>query len=119
MKLIKQNKDTNCAQTCIAMITGKDIQFIELLAGSDKGLFVKRIIPICKWLNIKIGKEWITIKWIGKYLLPLNCFVLVEFKNEKMGHLIIRNKGKFLDPNGTQYYLLPKRYKVKAYLKIK
>jgi len=128
MKHLTQDKEYNCGQTCVAMISNKSIRDIENIVGHDSGMNIEDLITICNFLKISVGKEWIRKryrKWIGRYLLPMNCFVFIVFKdsevfeNKEIGHLVIRNKGKFLDPNGNQFYLFQKRHRVKAYLKIK
>lgn len=124
MKHLEQDKEDNCGQTCIAMVSYKSIRDIENVVGHDKGMNMKETILACKCLGISIGKKWVMKKWgkkIGRYLLPFNCFILViyKYKNKVYGHLIVRNKGKFLDPDGKESYFLKKHYIIKGYLRIK
>ena len=124
MEHLTQDRLNNCGQTCIAMVSNRSIRDIKNMVGHDSGMDIEKVIPVCNHLKISIGGKWVMKiwrKWIGRYLLPFNCFVCVQYKyqNEIFSHLIVRNKGKFLDPNGKQYYCFLKYHVVKAYLKIK
>ncbi len=125
MKHIKQDKDKNCAQACIAMFAGKDIREIEEMHGSDTGMSQDDVISLSKKVGIKVG-EWMFRKEMKKwdiidYLIPLNCFVYVGSKEHELdtGHLILRRNGKFFDPNGKQYYVMLKYNMLKGYIEIK
>lgn len=117
MKHLEQDKPFNCSQTCLAMITGQHVRYIEhRIVGHDKGTDIEAIIDHCKTLKISIGKKW--RKWFFSFLIPLNCFVVVGFESCNEKHLIVRKKGIFFDPNGTIYLFMPKRYKRGHYLTI-
>jgi len=123
MEHLKQDKEYNCSETCLAMISGKDVRDIENIehCGKNDGMDLGHFISICQILNISIAKDWGYFRGIfhrfKKLLFPWNCFVYIKFEGLESGHLIVRRNGKFYDPNGKQYYIPPKRYYLCAYLK--
>lgn len=126
MNPLKQDKKNNCGQTCVAMVAKKDIRVVEHVFGHDNFSTMQDVENACKVFGVKIAKEW---KFFSrhifskctKYLFPLNCFVNVLCKGEKGAseHLLVRRKGKFYDPSGRQYYILPRYMSFQCRLKIK
>ena len=110
MTHLTQDKEYNCSQTCVAMLSNKSIREIEEIVGHDIGIDVFDLNHICKKVSVRVGK-WKDKKSI---FFPLNCIVhVVNRKDPNVGHAIIRKNGKFLDPNGTTYYIIPRKYLIK------
>lgn len=104
---IKQEKQ-NCAQTCLAMLSGHSIREIEILVGRENGLSLESIKLACMLLRIPIVGQWTSDPWKhpwGERQYPVDCILYVrKDRNATKTHVVICQGNMIYDPNGEKYH---------------
>jgi hypothetical protein len=132
IKLLKQTKRMNCAQTAVAMAFGKTIKQVEKAFGQTRLAWFRgpqHIDPKGRAHGSKTGLQWtrfVVENMMGGVAgdltttLPQNGTALVRVvfhkrsggvmsagKTKKLGHLVAWRDGVFYDPCGFSYTTLP------------
>jgi hypothetical protein len=104
-KLQKQIK-SNCAQTCISMLTNKSIKEIEEIICVQEGLHTDMIRLACIHLGVPIIGHWTKEPWDTHFDstrdFPPNCILHAKRKceNGNATHAMLCVSNEIYDPNG-------------------
>jgi hypothetical protein len=108
---LKQTRNSNCGQTCIAIITGKTVAEAEKAVGHGHATYGKDLIAGVEKLGCVAG-PMISHKTIG-FKIPHTGFLLIGYqkksggrissKLKKVGHWVVVVDGVVYNPNGTTY----------------
>lgn len=87
-----------CGQTCIAMVLGISLEEAIKLYGHRKATSFNDHKVILERFGYTLG-EFIKIDNRKGFDLPDLCLVRIVKANNKVGHFIIHDNGKFYDPS--------------------
>lgn len=114
VKLLAQDKRTNCAQTAVAMLTGKSIREVEAVYGKATTTFPSDHSRALDKLQVTTGAWW----FYKDQPLPEVALVLVAFlqrrggrfsssgRVKRRGHMVLLVNGIFYDPSWPFPYTL-------------
>jgi hypothetical protein len=113
LKLIRQLPNSeNCCQCCVAMVTGKPIEFIHSVFGHWRRSDLGEVYRILLKLGTKVEHK----RYRAGDYLPYRAILRIKERGPHIGHLIVLWDGKLYDPLGEKAY---KNCRLTDYLEIK
>ena len=83
-----------CGQAVLAMLTGKSVEEIITVVGTERETTLKQMFYALEYYGIDFSKERISVK--SKEELPKVC--VLSLQTPKCWHWSLYFEGKFLDP---------------------
>ena len=83
-----------CGQAVLAMLTGKSVEEIITVVGTERETTLKQMFYALEYYGIDFSKERISVK--SKEELPKVC--ILSLQTPKCWHWSLYFEGKFLDP---------------------
>jgi hypothetical protein len=104
MKSIKQNRNTNCGQTTVAMLAGVTIEESEKVYGHGKTSNIREAKKALKELGFEAGAT-VKVDNRKRWSLPTGkAFIRIKYGKRNCGHFMAQdNDGTIYDPNGKVY----------------
>jgi hypothetical protein len=98
MEILKQDKGTNCGQTCTAMIAGVSIRESERVYGKHTASNFSEAKKALKHFGVETGAPT-KLDNRKKWTLPSFAYVRIVMIGRKVGHAIVYKDGYFYDPH--------------------
>lgn len=94
-QLVLQTNTKNCGQACIAMLSGKDIQYVSNLMSSNHETSIGQLINALDLLHIKHAEKNKRIS-LSNSVIPDIAILTVHLPSYT--HWVLYYKGKYYDP---------------------
>lgn len=99
---IRQPTPASCGQTCIAMIIGRPVSDVfAVLPDRARGTRTAELVEALRHFGRSCAGELRRIKR-GSALPPSLVIVKVLWPGRAMGHWMVANHGRILDPDGPR-----------------